>query len=188
MTRKYKRFASPPDFKRTISHCRTPCGDILGNIALVQYNFSGKEHTFPLKCHGNSQRNKEPYQRTKESTRNVLRSNLEQSTRKEAFQKTTRDLGGTMQACSAGQTPRNRKQAYNMKQTKKACLQQSQSNDVLGSLLTMANEERWGDSLYHYQKHSVTPQPVIYSSGNKYTIAELSCLLYLRVSIKCTNC
>ena len=35
-----------------------------------------------------------------------------------------------------------------MKQTKKACLQQSQSNDVLGSLLTMANEERWGDSQY----------------------------------------
>lgn len=161
LTRKYRRCASSPDLKRTISYCRTPSGEILGNIALVQYNFEGEEHTFPLKPHGNSRKNKEPYQRTKETTKNVLRSNLEQNTPKEAFQKTTRDLGGTMHACSAAQTPRNRKQAYNMKQSTKTCLQQSQSNDVLASLLTMANEERWGDSKHSFIRSIQTfPNPL----------------------------
>ena len=132
------------DFNGTISYCHTPSGDILGSTALAQYTFSGKEHTFPLKCHGKLQRNKEPYQRRKESTRNVLRSNLQQSMPKEAFQKTTSDLRGTMQAYSTSQTPRNRKQAYNMKQTKKACLQHSQSNDVLGSLFKNGKRRKVG--------------------------------------------
>ena len=56
LTRKYRRCSSSPDFKRTISFCRSPSGDILGNLALVQYNFTGEEHPFLLKCHGNSQK------------------------------------------------------------------------------------------------------------------------------------
>ena len=115
LTRKYRRCSSSPDFKRTISFCRSPSGDILGNLALVQYNFTGEEHPFVLKCHGNSQKSKIPYQRTNESTKYKLKCNLQQHFPKEAFQKTTRELGGTMNAQSAGVTPRNRKQAYNMK-------------------------------------------------------------------------
>ena len=50
-----------------------------------------------------------------------------------------------MNAQSAGVTPRNRKQAYTMKQQTAGCARQSSTNDVLGSLLAMANEERWCD-------------------------------------------
>ena len=110
LTRKYRRCSSSPDFKRTISFCRSPSGDILGNLALVQYNFTGEEHPFVfvqynftgeehpfvLKCHGNSQKSKIPYQRTNESTKYKLKCNLQQHFPKEAFQKTTRELGGTI--------------------------------------------------------------------------------------------
>ena len=52
-----------------------------------------------------------------------------------------------MIATSAGQTPRNRKQAYNMKQHKHVgpMSLEHRSSDVLGSLLSMANDEKQGD-------------------------------------------
>ena len=145
LTRKYRRCSSSPCFKTTISFCRLPSGDILGNLALVQYNFTGEGHHFVWKCHGNSQKSKIPYQRTNESTKYKLKCNLQQHFPKEAFQKTTRELGGTKNAQSAEATPRNRKQAYNMKQQTVGCARQSSTNDVLGSLLAMKNKERWCD-------------------------------------------
>ena len=145
MTRKYRRCSSSPYFKRAISFCRLPSGDILGNLALVQYNFTGEGHLFVLNCHGNSQKRKIPYQQTNESTKYKLKSNLQQHLTKEAFQKTTRELGGTKNAQSAGVAPRNRKQAYNMKQQTVGCARQSSTNDVLGSLLAMENKEWWCD-------------------------------------------
>jgi hypothetical protein len=86
LVRKYKRCSSSPDLKRTISYCYMPSGEILGNMALVQYNFSREEHIFPVKCHGNARKNKEPYYRTKESTRNVMRYHIQNETPKEDVQ------------------------------------------------------------------------------------------------------
>ena len=76
-----------------------------------------------------------------------LRTNLKDNTPKEVFQKTNREVGGALNAVSAGQTPRNRKQAYNMKQYKPvgSVSLRNESNDVLGSLLVMANDEKQGD-------------------------------------------
>ena len=108
LTRKYHNCASSPDLKRTISYCTTPGGDILGTIALIQYNFAKQEHAFRVKSHGNAKKNKVPYTRTQDSTKTLLRSNLAKVTPKEACQKTTRDLGGTLNAMSAGFMPRNR--------------------------------------------------------------------------------
>ena len=146
--RKYRKCASATDLTRTISYCLTPSGEILNQVAFVQYNFKGEEHKFKLLGHGNAKsKHVAPYQRTKESTKAHLRLNLKDNTPKEAFQKTNRELGGAMIAASAGQTPRNRKQAYNMKQYKHAGSTSlgDQSSDVLGSLLSMANDEKQGD-------------------------------------------
>ena len=114
-----------------------------------------------LKCHGNSQKSKTPYQRTNESTKYKLKCNLQQHFPKEAFQKNTREIEGMMNAQSAGVTPRNRKQAYNMKQHTVGCAHQSSTNDVLGSLLTMANEERvrWSN------QHPNLSKSIIYCVG-----------------------
>ena len=115
LTRKYHKSASSPDLKRTTSYRTTPSGDILGNIAIIQYNFTEQVHTFAVQSHGNAKKNKVPYTRTQDSTKPLLRSNLTKATPKQAFQKTTIYLGGTLNAKSTGSTPRNRKQAYNMK-------------------------------------------------------------------------
>ena len=138
--------ASATDLTRTISYCLTPSGEILNQVAFVQYNFKREEHKFKLLGHAKS-KYVVPYQRTKESTKAHLRLNLKDNTPKEAFQKTSRELGEAMIAESAGQTPRNRKQAYNMKQYKHAGSTSlgDQSSDVLGSLLSMANDEKQGD-------------------------------------------
>jgi hypothetical protein len=55
------------------------------------------------------------------------------------------------------------KQAYNMKQAAKATsTQQSLSNDVLASLLTMANEEKWSDSQHSFIRSIQThPNPLL---------------------------
>lgn len=148
LVRKYRKCASATDLTRTISYCLTPSGEILNQVAFVQYNFKGGEHKFKLLTHGNAKsKHSAPYQRTKESTKAYLKSNLKDCTPKEAFHKTNRELGGAMGAGSAGQTPRNRKQVYNMKQSKPvgSLSLGDQSADVLGSLLSMANEEKQGD-------------------------------------------
>lgn len=135
--------ASFLDLKGTISYCRTPSRDILVNIAMVQYTFSGKQHLY-LEVSWKL-KNKKPYQTTKESTRNLLRSNTKRgfSNNHKRFRRNN-------------ETPRNRKQAYNMKQTKTGCRQQSQWNNNLGNLLTMVNEERWDDSQHTF---IITIQP-----------------------------
>ena len=150
LVRKYRKCASATDLVRTISYCLTPSGEILNQVAFVQYNFKGGEHKFKLLAHGNAKSKlSAPYQRTKESTKAHLMSNLKGNTPKEAFQKTNRELGGAMIAASAGQTPRNRKQAYNMKQSQPSAIGSMSlgnlSTDVLASLLSMANDEKQGD-------------------------------------------
>ena len=95
LVRKYRKCASATDLTRTISCCLTPSGEILNQVAFVQYNFKGVEHKFKLLGHGNAKsKHVVPYQRTKESTKAHLRLNLKDNTPKEAFQKTSRELGG----------------------------------------------------------------------------------------------
>ena len=62
--------------------------------------------------------------------------------------------------------PRNRKQAYNMKQMNAGISQESQSMDVMGSLLTMANDEKWSDSQHTFIRSIQThPNPLFLVSG-----------------------
>ncbi|KAJ7394458.1 hypothetical protein OS493_000269 [Desmophyllum pertusum] len=83
LVRKYRKCASATDLTRTISYCLTPSGEILNHVAFVQYNFKRGEHKFKLLAHGNAKlKNSAPYQRTRESTKVYLKSNLKDNTRK----------------------------------------------------------------------------------------------------------
>ena len=65
------------DLTRTILYCLTPSGEILNQVAFVQYSFKGKEQKFKLLGHGNVKSNHvAPHQRTKKSKKGNLRLNL----------------------------------------------------------------------------------------------------------------
>lgn len=182
LVRKYCKRALATDLTRTISYCLTPSGEILNQVVFVQYNFKGEEHKFKLLGHGNAKsKHSAPYQRTKESTKAHLRLNLKDNTPKEAFQKTNRELGGTMIVTSAGQTLRNRKQEYNMKQYKHvgSMLLEHRSWDVLGSLLSMANDEKQGDPnnvlIRSIQTHP-SPLLLVLTTATQFKNLETYCL------------
>ena len=81
-----------------------------------------------------------------------------------------------MNAQSAGVTPRNRKQAYTMKQQTAGCARQSSTNDVLGSLLAMANEERWCDGQTTFIRTIQThPNPLFIVLGSSTQFQNLKC-------------
>lgn len=62
--------------------------------------------------------------------------------------------------------PRNREKAYNVKKMNAGIFQESQSMDVLGSLLTMANDEKWSDSQHTFIRSIQThPNPLSLVSG-----------------------
>ena len=85
-------------------------------LALVIYKFDGvPDHAVLVRPHGNAKKGKGPYRRTKESTKNLLKAELEHSSPKIATNKVFEDKGGIMLAESAGDLPRDRMQGYNFK-------------------------------------------------------------------------
>jgi len=64
--------------------------------------------------HGNAKTD-EPYRRTRESTKALLKSELKINGPKEAVDKVFASRGGLVAAKSAGELPRGRAQAYNLK-------------------------------------------------------------------------
>jgi hypothetical protein len=86
-------------------------------LALVVYKFDGvAAHEVSIRPHGNSKSNK-AYRRTRQSTKNLLKKELETTNPKEAVDKVFIQKGGLIEAQSAGELPRGRVQAYNMKRT-----------------------------------------------------------------------
>ena len=83
--------------------------------------------------------------------------------------------------------PRNRKQAYNMKQMNAGVSQESQYKDVLGSLLTMTNDEKWSNSQHTFIRSIQAPKPSISGIGNDNAVPESQSILHLRIGIKCIN-
>ena len=84
------------------------------------------DHAVLIRPHGNSKRNK-VYRRTRESTKNLLKTELEKSTPKEAVDNVFESKGGVLEVQSAGELPRGRTQAYNIKRA----LQQRRSSKAL---------------------------------------------------------
>ena len=91
-----------------------------------------------------------------------------------------------MNAQSAGVIPRDQKQAYNMKQQTAGCARQSNTNDVLGSLLAMANEERWCDGQTTFIRSIQThPNPlfIVLGSSTEFENLEAYCTSELVSSV-----
>ena len=86
-------------------------------LALVVYKFDGvAAHPVSIRPHGNAKNNKS-YRRTRQSTKDLLKKELMITDPKEAVDKTFIKKGGLLEAQSAGELPRGRAQAYNIKRT-----------------------------------------------------------------------
>ena len=116
LDRHYRRLKEYPEFRQTVSYLRDQRGEIVDNVALVQYLFKGKEHEIKVFPHGNSKAAK-PFTRTKPSTINALRQNLEKYQPNEALAKTRKEMGGCFSNTSEASLPRGQTQAYNLKRT-----------------------------------------------------------------------
>ena len=84
------------------------------NLAISQYFFSRGEHKVIVAPHGNSQSG-QPFIRTMTSVMSKLRGEAKQKTPKRALQFVYNEVGGVIEASSAGSLPRNRQQAKDMR-------------------------------------------------------------------------
>ena len=105
LERHYRRLKDYPEFRQTVSYLRDQRGEIVDNVALVQYLFKGKEHEIKVFPHGNSKAAK-PFTRTKPSTIKTLRQNLEKYQPNEALAKTRKEIGGLFSCTSEASLPR----------------------------------------------------------------------------------
>ena len=113
-TREYRAHKQSDDFRQTIFYVRTKDGEILNNLAILQYRFTGLEHPIQLSTHGNAKSGKS-YTRTKPSVKQILSENLKRLPASEAVAKTRKDLGAQLSTSSESEAPRGRTQAYDMK-------------------------------------------------------------------------
>ena len=83
-------------------------------LAIVQYSFfyTAKDY---LTSHGNSKKSARPYIRTAQSTLEEIKVNMKQMTPKEAVNMVYEKVGGVVSANSLSELPRDRRQAYNLK-------------------------------------------------------------------------
>jgi len=103
--------------------------DQLMSLGLVIYKFDGvPEHPILVRPHGNAKSNN-PYRRTKESSKALLRDYLQEKDPKNAIDKVLLEKGGILKAQSAGDVPRDRTQTYNMHRK----LKQEKTLSLLGS-------------------------------------------------------
>ena len=147
-------------------------GNLINLLALVQYHFQGDEHSIFVKPHGNSKRG-EGYIRTMPSTLKLLDNVCTQQTPKQAVHTISSQLGGTVNAESAGLLPRNQQQAKDKRR------HTAQSSDPLFSVMMMCKrtmqefvrnvvgapdymivlaDERTLDNLVRFCAQSVDPQ------------------------------
>ena len=114
LTREYRKQG---DFRQTIFYLNDIHSDIVNNVALLQYTFTGKGHDLAPTVHGNTKR-KKVFTRTKPSVRRKLQENLSRHSVSEAVAKTRRELGGPLSLSSDAEMPRGRTQAYDMKRAR----------------------------------------------------------------------
>ena len=99
LVRTYRRLKEYPDFRQQVSYLRDQHGEIVGDTAIVQYSFQGKEHEINVFPHGNAKQSK-PFTRTKPSTISTLKENLKKYHPSEAVAKTRKEMGGCFSSTS----------------------------------------------------------------------------------------
>ena len=79
-----------------------PSGEIC-SLVLVVYKFDNvQNHAVLFHPHGNAKKNKTPYKRTKQSTINLLKTEIDHSSPKKATNKVFEEQGRTLDAKCAG--------------------------------------------------------------------------------------
>ena len=92
----YYRHLKQTSFHRIISLLRNKEGEIHGNVAVLQYQWEGKEGEVTLAPHGNSKRNSIPFTATKSSVKQKLEYNLGRHQVREAIDLTEGGFGSSI--------------------------------------------------------------------------------------------
>ena len=110
-------------YHRRIMHVREENGEIVNNVACVQYVYDKEEVKFAMKPHKSSKNGKGvPYTRTKPSVVRNLDQKLTSVGPKDAISLATQESGGVMKVGCLSDLPRGPRQGYYRKQLQKATL------------------------------------------------------------------
>ena len=113
-----KTFEDGNHFHRRIMYVCDIRGDIVNNVALVQYCFEEEERDFDLKRHGNSCKDgAQGFTRTQSSTLATLKEKCATRGPREAVRQTKASSGGVTKVESSDQTPRGLRQAKYVRKT-----------------------------------------------------------------------
>ena len=113
-----KTFEDGNHFHHRIMYVWDKRGDIVNNVALVQYCFEEQERDFDLKPHGNSCKDgAQGFTRTQSSTLATLKEKCATLGPREAVRQTKASSGGVTKVESSAQMPRGLRQAKYLRKT-----------------------------------------------------------------------
>ena len=114
LVRLYHRHKTTPEFQRRISYVLDSSSQLI-KYAVIQYLFEdGVEVPVTLPPHGNAKRQTTPYHRTQKSTLSKLKHSTGKP--KSVVAAVHNEAGGSLNAKSASELPRDRRQVYNARQ------------------------------------------------------------------------
>jgi hypothetical protein len=119
LIRKYRTNLSCNSFKQIISHAEDATGNIVNNIALVQYNFQGDEKSFEIECHGNKKKDTNvPFLPTNQTTKEQIKKCTRENKQKRAMAKLSKE-NDLLTTNASASTVRDMTQLYNMRRQEK---------------------------------------------------------------------
>jgi hypothetical protein len=141
-----KTFEDENDFHRKIIYVSDHSGNIVNNVALVQYSFEHEEVAFDLQPHGNSKKGRgaRGFTRTQPSTLATLKEKCATLGPREAVRQTKASCGGVTMVESSNQMPRGVNQAKYIRKKMASAQQQfggENSDEVLAVLVRMKEED-----------------------------------------------
>ena len=164
LIRKYRTNMSCNSFKQIISYAEDATGNIVNNIALVQYNFQGDEKSFQIRCHGNKKNTSVPFPPTNQTTKERIKKFARESKPKKAMVKLSKE-NDLLTTNASASTVRDMTQLYNMRWQEKEKERQREGipdakvrKDKLYSVMLMAAEES-GDEKFT-RGIAAWPEPV----------------------------
>ena len=144
LCRNYFRHAHTPEFRKMIATVRDSEGDVLPFVVIQYYFHGGIEVPVKLAKHGNAKKeDASPYMRTSRPVLQKLKQKCsELGSCRKAVEECFEDGGGTSGISSLAEVPRDRKQAYNVKQqvsNKKPSVKAAQRHEFY-DILELLNE------------------------------------------------
>ena len=145
--RKYRASKSCEDFRQIVSYAEDRQGNIIGEVALLQYNFLKEERKFEVIAHGNNKDKTTPFLPNNVTTKTVIKEAARNNKPIKAMARLSK-TANLVEATSSASTPRDRMQIYNMRKQSKEKERQEKGipglearKDKLYSLMLMANKE-----------------------------------------------